>query len=212
MHLNKLILSFIFIITLNINYADTIPSSILNSERIQMKFGSYGLDILYSDHDTRVSYLYSFDSSNHKKKIYQTFAIVKFHESEIDQETQKRIDNGASIGATLKEKGWSINKINLDVTRIDSDEYPLFETPETSESLGSLAAHFYKLEIKKEDKLFDYAEILEIHNPDYLNYNELIKIFPLTNSDASHKRLKSILEDVFTKRNVLFLVKESNKQ
>ena len=62
MHLNKLILSLIFIITLNINYADTIPSSILNSERIQMKFGSYGLDILYSDHDIRVSYLYSLDS------------------------------------------------------------------------------------------------------------------------------------------------------
>ena len=68
MHLNKLILSFIFTITLNINYADTIPTSILNSERIQMKFGSYGLDVLYSNHDTRASYLYSFDNSNHKKK------------------------------------------------------------------------------------------------------------------------------------------------
>tara|TARA_X000001036_G_scaffold31044_1_gene25554 strand:+ start:11944 stop:12582 length:639 start_codon:yes stop_codon:yes gene_type:complete len=212
MHLNKLILSLIFIITLNINYADTIPSSILNSERIQMKFGSYGLDILYSDHDTRVSYLYSFDSSNHKKKIYQTFAIVKFLESKIDQETQKRIDNGASIGATLKENGWSISKINLDIARINSDEYPLFKTPESSESLHSLAAHFYKLKIKKEDKFFDYAEILEIHNPGYLNYNELIKIFPVTNRDESHKRLKSILEGVFTERIVLFLVKESNKQ
>ena len=212
MHLNKLILSLIFIITLNINYADTIPSSILNSERIQMKFGSYGLDILYSDHDIRVSYLYSLDSSNHKKKIYQTFAIVKFNESKIDQETQKRIDNGASIGATLKESGWSINKINLDIARINSGEYPLFKTSEISESLPILAAHFYKLEITKEDKSFDYAEILEIHNSDYLNYDELIKIFPLTNSDESHKRLKSVLKGVFTKSNVLFLVEESNKQ
>ena len=88
----------------------------------------------------------------------------------------------------------------------------MFKTPEISESHGSLAAHFYKLEIKKDDKFFDYAEILEIHNPDYLNYNELIKIFPLINSNASHKILKSILEGVFTERNVLFLVKESNER
>ena len=212
MHLNKLILSFILTITLNINYADTIPASILNSERIQMKFGSYGLDVLYSDQDTRVSYLYSFDSSDHKKKIYQTFAIVQFLESKIDQETQKRIDNGASIGSTLKESGWSINKINLNITQINSDEYPLFKTSETSESLRTLAVHFYKLEIKKEDKFFDYAEILEIHNSDYLNYDELIKIFPVTNSDESHKRLKSILERLFTKSDVLFMVKELNNQ
>ena len=89
-----------------------------------------------------------------KKKIYQTFAIVKFLESKIDQETQKRIENGASIGATLKENGWSISKINLDIARINSDEYPLFKTPGSSESLHSLAAHFYKLKIKKEDKIF----------------------------------------------------------
>ena len=147
-----------------------------------------------------------------KKKIYQTFAIVQFLESKIDQETQKRIDNGASIGATLKESGWSINKINLNITRINSDEYPLFKASETSESLGTLAAHFYKLEIKKEDKFFDYAEILEIHNSDYLNYNELIKIFPVTNNDESDKRIKSILERLFTKSDVLFMVKELNNQ
>ena len=51
------------------------------NERIEQKFGSYGIDIVQSDHQSRVSFLYSLDPNNKNKKNYHTLAIVKFRET-----------------------------------------------------------------------------------------------------------------------------------
>jgi len=50
---------------------------LLNSERIAMEFGSYGIDVLENDARVRVSNLYSVHQGT---KICRTFAVVQFPE------------------------------------------------------------------------------------------------------------------------------------
>ncbi len=75
---------------------------LLNSERIERVFGSYGLEVLESDGQIRLSSLYSLEG---RRRVCRTFAMVLFP-AEIDPRIaaeQAEIAAGGSIGAVFKK-------------------------------------------------------------------------------------------------------------
>ena len=86
--------------------------SLLNSERIEQRFGDFGIEVLEADSQTRISNLYSMDSAG---ATMRTLAIVNFiaaTDPHLAAE-HRRIIAGESIGAVFQESGWHIEKVTL---------------------------------------------------------------------------------------------------
>lgn len=149
---------------------------LLNSERIEKKFGSYGVELLYQDDGIRVTNLYSFDSSG---KVMRTFAFVKFP-AVVDKELQKEHDailNGGSIGAVFKQNGWTITKRQLFSGNVQySDELSKLQRWMGSFQADSLAINIYAFDVEKGGDAFHYAVIAEVYHPDYLKEADLNRI------------------------------------
>lgn len=160
----------------------------LNSERIERQFGSYGIEILESSGSQRMTNLYSLEG---ERKICRTLALVTFENQSnaaIADEHQQ-ISAGGSIGAVFKENGWSIHKINLQmgsvaVTAKASLVANLMAVPVPTE----LAMHIYRLQLQRGHERVNYAIITEIHHPDYLSAERveyLYSAFPSESLSAS---------------------------
>ncbi len=163
----------------------------LNSDRIERSFGSYGVDVLYSDSRRRVSSLYSSAGSD---KTTRTYAVVDFAAETRPSfaHEQALIEAGQSIGSTFRDGGWLINKQHLFIGEL--------EIPSTYAEIGELmrvmlpeklATHVYVLNVSKNGVSFNYATITEIHHPDYMTtamlkevYGEII--FDDSNRDRIH--------------------------
>jgi hypothetical protein len=168
-------------------------AQILNSERIEQTFGSYGIDVLYSDQRLRVSNLYS---EHDGEKITRTLAVVEYPETvdEAFATEHREILAGGSIGSTFAAAGWQVLKRNLSILTVSAvvpDEF--------AELMGVdrdtwFASHFYQLEIERHGRRFAYAAIVEMHHPDYLTGADLMTIYPLntdpSNSDTRESRTK----------------------
>lgn len=155
--------------------AQTAPApKLLNSERIEQKFGSYGIDVLSSDSSLRVSDLYSLENG---RKVCRTFAVV-LYPTTIDPlfaAEHAAILAGGSIGAVFKQRGWTVTKKNLYFGTLSP-------TPKVARLMhdGSgrrLAVHVYGLYVAKNGKSFEYATIAEVHHPDYLTLEEVRHIY-----------------------------------
>ena len=106
------------------------PRTLRNSDRIQIKFGNYGIDIIENDLKIRVSSLYSIEDN---KKTNRTFAVVAYPDIidaafEIEHEA---IINGESIGIVFEQNGWAIEKHHLYLGEIEvpghhASAHPLF--------------------------------------------------------------------------------------
>ncbi len=152
-------------------------SVILNSERIEQRFGSYGIEVLASEAGLRRSSLFSYDGDT---ATCRTYAIVQFadqHDERYD-DAHSKVLAGNSIGATFKEDGWGIKKETLHIGNI--------RLPEAAVEIGTLmrlsgahdlALHVYRLGLAREDVEFDYATILEVHHPEYLSAQDLKGMF-----------------------------------
>ena len=83
----------------------------LNSERIERRFGNYGVRVLEQEAQLRVSNLFSTGASG---RICRTLALVRFQpQMEIALAgAHAQILRGASLGATLRKHGWQITKTN----------------------------------------------------------------------------------------------------
>ena len=148
-----------------------------NSDRIRLKFGSYGIEIVENGARIRVSNLYS---TNDGVKTNRTFAVVMYP-GVIEPAFAKEHDaiiNGQSIGIVFKEHGWRIEKHHqyvgeLDVGRDFSAIHAVFG------DIGEVrpVIHVYSLLIKKDNAQFHYASIAEVHHPDYLGLDDLREIF-----------------------------------
>jgi len=157
------------------------PAPLLNSERIEQTFGSYGIEVLESDGTVRVSNLYSLEGD---QRICRTFAAVRYP-AEIDPRfatEHELILDGGSIGAVFKQRGWAVNKSHRHFGEVTA-------TPRVAELMGGveaprLAIHIYMLEVVKGDAAFEYATIAEIHHPDYLTLDDLRSIYEKTGSDT----------------------------
>ena len=110
---------FLLFILLSCNNITESKNTLLNSERIEQKFGSYGIDIVQSDNQSRVSFLYSLEPNNKNKKNYHTLAIVKFKETRQVSNIHEKILNGGSIGKSFKKEGWEIDKTNHQMMELE---------------------------------------------------------------------------------------------
>jgi hypothetical protein len=149
-------------------------AQILNSERIEQTFGSYGIDVLYSDETIRLSNLYSVHDG---RRVTRTLAIVRYPDevSPAFAAEHAAILEGGSIGATFKAAGWEVIKDYHQYFR--SHLSPLLAEAMDVPVGTPMASHAYALEIARGDQRFDYALIVEIHHPDYLQEQDLVEIY-----------------------------------
>ena len=146
-----------------------------NSERIRLKFGSFGIEILENSRGLRVSSLYS----NHDgERINRTFAVVAYPDV-IDpafEAEHKLIMDGQSIGIVFEDNGWLIDKHHQYFGTIDTPP-GYFTVAADQAGISKAAIHVYTLEIKKDGSEFQYANIAEIHHPEFLQLEDLAAIY-----------------------------------
>lgn len=152
-------------------------SVILNSERIERRFGSYGIEVLASEAGLRRSSLFSYDGDT---ATCRTYAVVQFTEHLDDRygDAHSRVLSGKSIGATFKESGWGIQKNTLYIgsIRLPQTQTQVRELMRLS-GAHDLALHVYQLLLVREDQELEYATILEAHHPEYLSESSLREHF-----------------------------------
>lgn len=152
-------------------------SVILNSERIEQRFGSYGIEVLASEAGLRRSGLFSYDGDT---ATCRTYAVVQFSErlDERYDDAHSKVLAGDSIGSTFKESGWGIQKNTIYIGSI--------RLPQTCTSVGELmrltgahevALHIYRLVLVRDDVALEYATIMEAHHPEYLSSADLRDLF-----------------------------------
>jgi hypothetical protein len=173
--------------------------SLLNSERIRQKYGSYGVELIYSDSTTRITNLFSDDSI---RKVMRTYAIV-FYPALVDSNVineHNLILAGGSIGQVFKENGWSITKQSIYWGEITTSErfkeiYAMMDETDSS----NLAIYVYTFTVEKGGKNFDYATIAEVYHPHYLSLEDLRRIYSIPDSGlASREDLTKLLDKVIS--------------
>ena len=199
---SSLYIFFLFIL-LSCNNNTESKNTLLNSERIEQKFGSYGIDIVQSDNQSRVSFLYSLEPNNKNKKNYHTLAIVKFKETRQVSNIHEKILNGGSIGKSFKKEGWEIDKTNHQMMVTSNPNKLLFKSWLPQISNENLALHFYELNVKTENYHYLYAEILEIHHPKYLGFNDLTEVYNLDEETQNNEKLLSMLNFILNNKSAL---------
>ena len=149
----------------------------LNSERIERVFGSYGLRVLEQQPQLRVTSLFSNSITG---PVCRTLATVRFPANlpAALADPHRAIVQGGSIGATLRESGWEIRKVNRHLGTIS--------VPEDAARLSALmkigvpdalAMHIYDLDVHRGEEHYRYATIIEVHHPDYLSASSLQTLY-----------------------------------
>jgi len=150
------------------------PAQVLNSERIEQTFGSYGIEVIASDTSVRVSNLYSLHAG---QKFTRSLAIVGYPER-VDaafSAEHAAILAGGSIGASFQAAGWEVVKTEHQYFDIEAGG-AMAVAMQIAEG-SPVAAHAYRLSIAQGPQDFDYALIIEIHHPDYLDRAALVAIY-----------------------------------
>lgn len=157
--------------------ACALESELLNSERISERFGSCGIDVLEHGPTVRRSSLYSIEDG---ARICRSYAVVQFieQESQAVAEAHARILVGESIGATFKAAGWQIQKVTRHVGSVPwpGADHTLTGLMQLADN-ATLAMHAYRLILQKDKRSLHYATIIEVHHPDYLDENDLRKLY-----------------------------------
>lgn len=147
---------------------------LLNSERIEQRFGSYGVEVLAQDAQLRVSCLYS---THDGVGTCRTFAIVRYPQS-IDPrlaDAHAAIVAGGSIGAVFTAQGWQVRKTHLRYTELEASATLALAMRVASGT--RLAVHVYVLDVVKDEDTLEYAALVEIHHPEYLTVADLESIY-----------------------------------
>ncbi len=157
---------------------------LLNSERIEQRFGSYGIDELASEAGLRRSSLFSLSNG---ERICRTYAVVRFTD---EPDTSFRPEHskvlaGNSLGEVFKSNGWQIHKQTQHIGSFRDAEASSEITRLMRLASGvDLALHVYQLLLAKDKQIFEYATIIEAHHPDYLSMPELLKIYRYGDSES----------------------------
>jgi len=165
--------------------ACSLQSEVLNSERIKTRFGSYGVEIIEQDGETRRSSLYS---TSNGKRICRTYAVVEFAGGDAFDSSgvHQKVVAGASIGSTFKSDGWEIRKETIYVGEVTLPDvhHPIGKLMHL-QSTTNLAVHAYQLHIEKGSTSLHYATIIETHHPEYMDERELLELYsPSNRADA----------------------------
>ena len=157
---------------------------LLNSERIEKRFGSYSMDVLASAAGLRRSSLFSMHDG---QRVCRTYAVVQFADplGEHYGDAHAKVLAGNSIGAVFRSHGWNVHKQTL---HIGSLELPPDNQVITRlmhiDAPCKLALHIYQLLLAKDAQVLEYATILETHHPDYLSENGLYELYEYDTTDA----------------------------
>jgi hypothetical protein len=164
---------------------DTLPKEAhlrpgsLNSERIQTKFGSYGIEVLQEDLFYRISDLYS---ERNGERITRTLAFVFYEEIEPGHplyDEHGEVVAGGSIGAVFKQNGWEVIKSQHEILTMGGC-FPSSQTALKRMHISEkdfIAVHSYQFSARRDLDTIPYAQIIEIHHPDFLTVEELKMIF-----------------------------------
>lgn len=149
----------------------------MNSERIEQRFGSYGVEVVEHGPARRASSLYSLEDG---RRVCRTFATVEFRlpiAPELAAE-HERVATGESIGTVFKSAGWRVRKrhVRLRQRTLTENDRPVAALMHL-EAPCTVAEHAYVFEVARRDQAFDYAAITELHHPDYLDLTELRSIY-----------------------------------
>jgi hypothetical protein len=152
-------------------------SELANSDRIRLKFGNYGIEIVENGDRIRVSNLFSTAAG---VKTNRTFAVVMYPaviEPAFSKE-HEAIIGGQSIGIVFKENGWLIDKHHQYIGELEAFS-DMSAVQAVFGDIGEVrpVIHVYSLMIKKNNAQFHYASIAEVHHPDYLGLKELKAIY-----------------------------------
>ncbi len=157
---------------------------LLNSERVEQRFGNYGIDVLASEAGLRRSSLYSVQ---HDRRICRTYAVVRFtDEPDLSYGPEHaRVLAGNSLGEVFKAEGWSIHKQTLHIgsLAVEDNRSGIGELMQLSDD-RRLALHLYQLLLVRPEQVFEYATIIEAHHPDYLLESDLLETYRYGSSDA----------------------------
>ena len=149
----------------------------LNSERIEERFGSYGIDVLQQSASVRRSNLYSLDDG---RKTCRTYAVVVFNDVNAAalEDAHTTVLAGGSIGATFNAAGWRIVKstTHIGTYRASAGDAELAQLMRLT-TPTELALHVYDFELQRDDQRIRYATILEVHHPDYLTTQQLNRLY-----------------------------------
>ena len=147
---------------------------LLNSERIEQRFGSYRIEVIDHTAERRVSHL---SSVHDGQPVVRTVAEVRFHEPLPDAalRSHRTILDGASLGSTLKDAGWTIEKHPVAIRHSRRIDFPGFDPDQR------FATWTYRLMIKRpphHPEPIPYALIIEVYHPDYLTVRDLRQLVP----------------------------------
>lgn len=166
----------------------------LNSERIERRFGSYGVAVLEQSADLRLANLFSVEDG---RRVCRTFAIVRFGQAlpAAIAEPHRAILAGGSIGAVLEQHGWQITKTPVHVGEYtaQADARRLAELMRIALP-ASLAMHVYRLSAARDGTSVDYATIVELHHPDYLTLEALERLYAAPRSSPPPSELTRLGE------------------
>lgn len=158
--------------------ACAVQPELLNSERIEQRFGSYGIEVLEQTSSVRRSSLYTTSDGT---TTCRTYAVVEFADATITDisAAHQNILAGESIGTTFKTAGWQINKETIYVGElaIDNPQHPIGLLMRL-EGPANLGLHAYRLMLDKGVRSIHYATIIETHHPDYLVAADLLELYP----------------------------------
>jgi len=150
---------------------------LLNSERIEKRFGSYGIEVLASEAGLRRSSLYSLENG---APTCRTYAVVRFadHLDDRYREEHAKVLAGNSIGAIFRSHGWDLHKqtMHLGSLLLPQKNTAIGELMRLAGATG-LAMHVYQLLLVRNEQVFEYATIVEAHHPDYLSENDLRELY-----------------------------------
>ena len=165
MNLHRRALPLILLVCLfplSLAWGEVTPT--LNSDAIKATFGSYGVEVIDQAAGTRVANLYSGQGAD---KVCRTLAVTEFTQP-IDEsllESHKKIVAGASIGATLRAAGFTINKKLLIKTEVPANEAFVALANGTTTVSTSLFTKVYALFAETSDSSIPYAVIAEAYHP-----------------------------------------------
>lgn len=150
---------------------------LLNSERIEKRFGSYGVDILASEAGLRRSSLFSVHDD---QRVCRTYAVAQFADQLDDRygDEHAKVLAGNSIGAVFKSHDWNIHKQTLHIGSLNL--LPSKRAISDLMRIGTprrIAVHVYQLLLVRDIQVFEYATILEAHHPDYLSESDLYDLY-----------------------------------
>lgn len=164
--------------------ACVVEPELLNSERIESRYGNFGIEVVSQADGVRRSRLYS---SVDGRRTCRTYAVARFTSeppAELAAE-HGRIASGASIGATFKASGWRVFKETrlIDSVVLDRDPHGIYPCMQL-DGAPTLAMHVYRLLLNKGAQVVDYATIIELHHPDYLQEDDVRRLFEIDDVDA----------------------------